>query len=314
MDYIQFAETLEDICLELGDVELLKFEHNDDLAVIKPSSGFYDYSYPSEYAYVVGFNDDGSFSCKVAKDGFFVENSDIKNFYENKNFSKEELICFINEFPKLFNDRFISTLITADNLKSLVETNNLTLDGINRTYYSSYDESYDYSQEKNINSIDIAYFTDKDNTHYRVELYTTFGMCPSGYTTASWGNMNVNIVDQIPKEFTYIPKGDYVLTNNIIESDEDEDEDDYDIDDYEEGYSFGLKIDNMKTIDSFLYFDDYGYDNYYPNGGANISLSDEDKANFFINGTYIVSFEEVVPLEELVFEEDENDEYFEDEL
>lgn len=50
------------------------------------------------------------------------------------------------------------------------------------------------------------------NEIYEFLLFQNFGMCYSGWTTASWGNIEYQVVDKLPS-FTHKPKGDFNIPN-----------------------------------------------------------------------------------------------------
>lgn len=79
---------------------------------------------------------------------------------------------------------------------------------------------------------------------FEIELYTTYGECPSGWTTASWGNMDIHRVEDFG-EITHLPK---------------------------EPISFELQMEEDGFGCHAFGVDYIGNDEYYPMGGVGVNL------------------------------------------
>jgi hypothetical protein len=96
-----------------------------------------------------------------------------------------------------------------------------------------------------------------DNRKVEITLWQSEGECGSGWTTASFGHINVELVNKFGG-YNYIPKT--VLTVTDIEPDFDPSR--YSLDNYTEGYS-----NDVFTIS------EYGGDTYYPCGFYNVNMN-----------------------------------------
>lgn len=127
----------------------------------------------------------------------------------------------------------------------------------------------DYSDDEEWNPIEQCeynfYVVDPDTKmKYVITLTNSYGMCPSGYSRASWGYMDITQVAEFGP-FNYIPKNRLATLNSSIEyvngkwvykdGDTDHDEPQYIFDDG--------RIEN-----DYFYYSKDGGDGYYPWGGA----------------------------------------------
>ena len=86
MDYLTFAEDLEDIAFNLGENAILNsFKDKDNIGYI--TFGEYDFLIRDFEGIEDEDNDVLYFSCEVVQYGFLIENPLITKFYKNKKFN-----------------------------------------------------------------------------------------------------------------------------------------------------------------------------------------------------------------------------------
>lgn len=86
---------------------------------------------------------------------------------------------------------------------------------------------------------------DQETSEFNIiECYTSHGMCSSGWTTASYGNMKAKIINA-PGSLHYIPKERVTLDNLEPE---------------------------FNISNTLFWYSEYGFDEYYPSGSFRIKL------------------------------------------
>lgn len=191
----------------------------------------------------------------VLDNGFLCENPEIVSLYENQEFSKEE----ISEIFKTIKLKFSEIYSKEMTIESSSSNKRFELLGINLKKQSTLDDSNDnFNLEKHTQTLIILYLQNSKNDIIRLVLEEQYGMCSSGYTTASWGIIYYTKCDKLPTNFCYKPK------NSITVS-------------LEEKISSTLNIifiDN-KTSEKIgkIICDFDGGDNYYPIGYIDDTLN-----------------------------------------
>ena len=79
----------------------------------------------------------------------------------------------------------------------------------------------------------VVYLKENEN-YYSINLFMTYGVCSSGYTTATWGHMEIKkiIESDLPK-IEHVPKTELYLYSDLdlfffMKEKNEEDEEDYD--------------------------------------------------------------------------------------
>ena len=204
----------------------------------------------SSFRYLISKEAEDVFLVQVTLDGVIDENPLLD--FSNKRFSRKQMIAFVVNFET-------NILKPNDFNICLLKKKNLSLLGINFNMFFSMDESYDTYHKNCILEYVLYCKESKTNRVYRVLAFDSYGMCASGYTSASWGETSCSLLDinDIPKDFCYVPKQftkisievfDYGVTNISI-------------------LQMGKKHVDVLSVE----FD--GGDDYYPNGGVNDKLA-----------------------------------------
>lgn len=85
--------------------------------------------------------------------------------------------------------------------------------------YSKYMGQYTFISNKFTSDISVVkkklpkyviYLKNDDNKYYKLTLYTKYGICPSGYTTASWGMYKFQKVKNLGT-MNYVSKKPYQI-------------------------------------------------------------------------------------------------------
>ena len=210
-----------------------------------------------------------NFNVKIYKNGYRVEHPSLTKL-ENKEYDVEEFLSLIEEVNKNPYDMILSD-------ETLLEKGNLRFIGMNVKLQSTWDDcsSFPEEYEKNTRLAYIIYAEEiKENSYenkeiYRIEAIDDYGMCGSGYTTASWGTLEVTKVD-------YVDEYNLIITpeeNLEIRMERTEDE--------FEKEEFHLNIiDIDKDIVPLKVVCDYdGGDSYYPMGGVYITTDKNEYLN-----------------------------------
>lgn len=277
---IEFAEDLDDIISYLGQDAILK-DFGIDRAYISFKevnfiiSKFFDNKVNCSY-----------FTCDVVRDGFYIENPNVRKLYDGKRFSKPSLTMFIKGFSsKIFNIRKTLGLDGGIDWEKFFDEFNkkdFVVKGINYSYWSEiFDNGRNY--EKNIEEIEILYISNGDE-NYRLEFFTTHGMCPSGYTTASWGNLDIEKIDELPDTFQLVPKDDdYKFT---LISNEDKNYN---------SLVFGVTSKKRDlSLSPFAFYDGDGGDGWYPSGYAYTNYGKEELIGYFNKKLNFPEIDEII--------------------
>lgn len=126
-------------------------------------------------------------------------------------------------------------------------------------------DTYDWGEEKDERET-YTLMLQAGYTKFELTLRESYGMCPSGWTTASWGECSIITVSNF-RPFSHVPVKEIVLDGDIIE--------------YNEDYSMYEIGDINEAADVFDYSYDGG-DGWYPNGyvSVNMELFKESKRFF----------------------------------
>lgn len=142
----------------------------------------------------------------ICSQGFLIENPDVRSLYEDKEFSKDELIDFLKNFEKEISPILQEYNSTFNKPIEILIGKKLNLLGVNLRGRASLDDSGDYELEKHKELDIILYIEDSlTKTIYRIVLMNTYGMCGSGWTTASWGEVILSECKTLPKKICYLP-------------------------------------------------------------------------------------------------------------
>lgn len=216
MDYLTFAEDLEDIAFNLGENAILNsFKDKDNIGYI--TFGEYDFLIRDFEGIEDEDNDVLYFSCEVVQYGFLIENPLITKFYKNKKFNKQELIFFILNFSKKIDN--LKEIMVIDDFEFFFKNfnkKNFLVKGINFIYWTNFIEENNRYGKTNVKKIlkkEIIYISNgKEN--YRLEFFTTYGLDCDGIESTSWGNLNIQKIENndFPKDFNFVSWGnDYRL-------------------------------------------------------------------------------------------------------
>lgn len=292
-DFVEIAELLDDLSIYMEESVCNELKHCAEV-----SQGFSEiadapyigYS-SSNIRFLIYNRTDGKFEIIVCNRGTIPENPVIVNTYFNRIFERSEIFPFVRDFGIEMHRSLIFKPIN-----DLIDKHReYTLFGINFETYFSMDENYNWEEEKHQLIDYILYIKDrKDGKFYRVILNTSYGMCGSGWTTATWGEVLVQKIDDVPKDFCFTPKKDNPFSVYLKYG---ESSNDVDI----------LLISKGKQ-ENFFGVDYTGGDSYYPSGGIYdylgfLSSMDEEIGskrweNFFDKNVSL--FEEMINKKQLV--------------
>jgi len=148
--------------------------------------------------------------------------------------------------------------------------------------YIGRDEGFDSDGEVRIADVESERYIlmlKRGFAKFELTLWNSYGMCPSGWTTASWGNYRIKKVNNF-RPFSHVPTEEIILEGATIEN--------------EEGYFLVGECndsdeDEIRT-NVFSYSEDGG-DGWYPMGGVsvNVSLFKETKRAFKKRPVWIFS-------------------------
>lgn len=128
-------------------------------------------------------------------------------------------------------------------------------------------DTYDFGEEKDERET-YTLMLQSGYTKFELTLRESYGMCPSGWTTASWGICDIVAVSNF-RPFSHVPIKEIILDDDIIE--------------YNEDYRMYEINEVMGGIHTDVF--DYSYDGgdgWYPNGyvSVNMELFKESKRFF----------------------------------
>ena len=128
-------------------------------------------------------------------------------------------------------------------------------------------DMYDWGEEKDERET-YTLMLQAEYTKFELTLRESYGMCPSGWTTASWGMCEIIAVSNF-RPFSHVPVKEIVLDGDIIE--------------YNEDYRMYEINEIMGSIHTDVFDCSYdGGDGWYPNGyiSVNMELFKESKRFF----------------------------------
>ncbi len=233
------------------------YEKKDDIEEAVKDLGFGELKYikrPTEQIPYIDLNSDicvtieegeENFKTTVFQNGYKIENPNYRKYME-KEYDVEE---FLDMIKNLKTEYFNSKPITDD---EVINEGPLKLIGITLKKRATWDE-YDNSYEKNETNAIIIYGESKNKDIYRIECMETYGMCYSGYTTASWGHYDICKVNEIDKDkLIYTPNKKVTIEFNRNDD------------------IINIEIKRGKTSLIRVQIDYNGGDSYYPTGSVDI--------------------------------------------
>lgn len=285
MDYLTFAEDLEDIAFNLGENAILNsFKDKDNIGYI--TFGEYDFLIRDFEGIEDEDNDVLYFSCEVVQYGFLIENPLITKFYKNKKFNKQELISFILNFSKKIDN--LKEIMVIDDFEFFFKNfnkKNFLVKGINFLYWTNFIEENNRYGKTNVKKIlkkEIIYISNgKEN--YRLEFFTTYGLDCDGIESTSWGNLNIQKIENndFPKDFNFVSWGnDYRLylshfnKNHLV-------------------FSLTSK-ENDFELDEFAFYNKDSGSIKKLGGDAGLNFSEDDLKFYFFKGKKEILLKEII--------------------